>query len=143
MEVSSQRIAKTLEANSILSRQNQIVNAIAAITAIATKQQDRQPSFEGNTSEKIELEKFLKATLTELESWSGIDSSYWCRWFKGAAATEVNLKKASRRLGLSPGELLDYVIARRKIARKVLEAGRRYTSTEGLRHWQKLNQKAV
>lgn len=76
------------------------------------------------------LEEFMVLPLKDLEGLTGIDSSDWSRWFNGALMSERNLAKAAEPLGLTAGQMLDYVIQRRNKTASLRNSGRNFTPSE-------------
>lgn len=60
-------------------------------------------------------EKFLKATLEELTDLAGEDIATWSRWLAGMRDLRISsLYEPARRMAISPGELLDLILERRR-----------------------------
>lgn len=73
------------------------------------------------------------SSLQELESISGVDASYWCRWFAGAEPSEINGKRVMNKLSLSKEEFNRLLYLRRKIYRANKGAGRLFSPHEAER----------
>lgn len=57
----------------------------------------------------------LEATLAECVNAAGGSTGEWSRWFNGSRDIKVSsLFEPAKRLGISPGELLDVILERRK-----------------------------
>lgn len=57
----------------------------------------------------------LEATLAECVDAAGGSAGEWSRWFNGSRDIKVSsLFEPAKRLGISPGELLDAILERRK-----------------------------
>jgi hypothetical protein len=79
---------------------------------------------------KPSLEDFMLLALTDLEGLTGVDSSDWSRWFNGALLSERILIKAAEPLGLTAGQLLDFISRRREATLGLRKAGRKFTPKE-------------
>ncbi|NJR41180.1 MAG: hypothetical protein HC781_22985 [Leptolyngbyaceae cyanobacterium CSU_1_4] len=77
----------------------------------------------------ITQERFNKIKLIDLERQTGYPSEKWCKWFKGQSISEESLIKASQFLSLTPGQLLDLIVGRRKAIVALAEAEQQIAKT--------------
>lgn len=58
--------------------------------------------------------EFLKIGLDDLEAYSGIEKTRWCKYFNGGLMNERNIYRFASSVGMTPGEFLEALNERRK-----------------------------
>lgn len=69
----------------------------------------------------MDTREFLKIGLDDLEAYSGIEKTRWCKYFNGVLMNERNIYRFASSVGMNPGEFLEALNERRKKTAPYLE----------------------